>query len=47
MRVLSVNDLGFTHKGGTLFMTYLQQKEQLVTKAPAGSMAGLGLKGSP
>jgi hypothetical protein len=47
MRVLSVNDLGFTHKGGTLFMTYLQQKEQLVTKAPAGSVAALGLKGNP
>jgi hypothetical protein len=47
MRVLTVNDLGFTHKGGTLFMTYLQQKEQLVTKAPAGSVAALGLKGNP
>ena len=29
MRVLTVNDLGFDHKGGSLFMAYLQQKEQL------------------
>jgi hypothetical protein len=29
MRVLSVNDLGFKHKGGSLFMNYLQQKERL------------------
>ena len=28
MRVLSVNDLGFSHKGGNLFLVYLQQKEQ-------------------
>jgi hypothetical protein len=27
MRVLTVNDLGFEHKGGNLFMAYLQQKE--------------------
>lgn len=47
MRVLTVNDLGFQHKGGNLFMTYLQQKEQLVTKAPRGTLAALGLKGTP
>jgi hypothetical protein len=29
MRVLNVNDLGFSHKGGSLFMNYLQKKEQL------------------
>jgi hypothetical protein len=29
MRVLSVNDLGFKHKGGSLFTSYLQQKERL------------------
>ena len=29
MRVLSIDDLGFTHKGGSLFMSYLQTKEQL------------------
>ena len=47
MRVLTVNDLGFAHKGGNLFMTYLQQKEQLVSKAPRGTISALGLKGNP
>jgi hypothetical protein len=47
MRVLTVNDLGFAHKGGSLFMTYLQQKEQLVAKNPRGTLGTLGLKGIP
>lgn len=47
MRVLTVNDLGFSHRGGTLFMTYLQKKEQLVQKAPMGTLGALGLKGIP
>ena len=36
MRVLSVDDLGFDHKGGSLFMTYLQQKEQLAARDRIG-----------
>jgi hypothetical protein len=47
MRVLTVNDLGFSHKGGSLFMTYLQQKEQLATWSPQGTLAALGLRGIP
>jgi hypothetical protein len=39
MRVLSVDDVGFSHRGGGLFMSYLQQKEQL-----AGQRAGAGLR---
>jgi hypothetical protein len=45
MRVLSVNDLGFTHKGGSLFMSYLQNKEQLALKASNGALATLGING--
>ncbi|MEK8033835.1 hypothetical protein AACH06_23675 [Ideonella sp. DXS29W] len=41
MRVLSVDDLGFDVKGGNLFMTYLQGKEQLAARAPSGSFASL------
>ena len=38
LRVLSVNDLGFDHKGGSLFMSYLQNKEQLAhARRPAPS----------
>lgn len=45
MRVLSVNDLGFSHKGGNLFMAYLQNKELLAQLAPAGSFSALGITG--
>jgi hypothetical protein len=47
MRVLSVDDLGFTHKGGNLFMSYLQQKEQLADKSRGGALGGLGINGIP
>jgi hypothetical protein len=46
LRVLSVDDLGFAHKGGGLFMTYLAAKEQLAAKA-AGTLAALGIAGVP
>lgn len=45
MRVLSVNDLGFGHKGGALFMTYLQNKEQLARRSPGASLSALGIAG--
>jgi hypothetical protein len=47
MRVLTVNDLGFAHKGGNLFMAYLQQKEQLARSGAQGSLGTLGLRGIP
>ena len=47
MRVLSVNDLGFNHKGGSLFMVYQQQKERLARLNRAGALTELGLKGIP
>lgn len=46
-RVLSVDDLGFSHKGGSLFMSYLLNKEQLAAKAPRGSFSNLGIGGIP
>ncbi len=45
LRVLSVDDLGFAHKGGRLFMSYLQAKEQLADKARASSFGALGIGG--
>ena len=47
MRVLSIDDLGFLHKGGSLFMAYLRAKEQLVGKAPLGTIASLGIGAIP
>ena len=47
LRVLNVNDLGFNHKGGNLFMTYLRQKEQLAAMMAGGALGALGLTGIP
>jgi hypothetical protein len=47
MRVLSVNDVGFDQKPGSLFMVYQQQKERLAQLARPGSFAGLGIDGIP
>jgi len=47
MRVLSVEDLGFDHRGGGLFMAYLQGKEALAARAAAGQLGALGLEGVP
>jgi hypothetical protein len=47
MRVLSVDDLGFDHRGGSLFMAYLRAKEQLVARAPAATLSNLGIGGIP
>jgi hypothetical protein len=43
MRVLSVDDLGFAHRGGSLFLAYLRAKEQLVGRAPAAFLSNLGI----
>jgi hypothetical protein len=45
MRVLSVNDLGFDHKGGSLYMAYQQKKEQLAKKFKQGTLSTLGIGG--
>jgi len=47
MRVLSVNDLGFNAKGGSLFMAYQQQKEKLASQNTGGSLSALGIGGIP
>jgi hypothetical protein len=46
LRVLSVGDLGFEHKGGNLFIGYLQQKENLAGLS-AGALGALGITGIP
>ena len=45
MRVLTVNDVGFEHKAGTLFMAHLRRKEALAARVPAGSFGALGITG--
>jgi hypothetical protein len=45
LRVLSLDDLGFKHRGGTLFMAYLRNKESLAGQASPVQLSDLGVKG--
>ena len=47
MRVLSVDDVGFTHPGGHIFLSYLTNKQQLASKATSVALSVLGLGGLP
>jgi hypothetical protein len=47
MRVLTVDDLGFTHPGGRIFMSYLTNKEALAAQAGSAAITVLGLGGLP
>jgi hypothetical protein len=47
MRVLNVDDLGFDHPGGRIFMSYLGNKEQLAAKVDNVAISVLGLAGLP
>jgi hypothetical protein len=47
LRVLSVDDLGFQHPGGRMFMTYLSNKEQLAAQATNVAISVLGLSSLP
>ena len=45
MRVFNVNDTGFDNKAGGLFMTYLQNKEQLARRSSPATFGTLGITG--
>jgi hypothetical protein len=47
LRVLNVDDLGFAHPGGRMFMTYLTNKQQLASQAASAAISVLGLGGLP
>lgn len=47
MQVLTVNDLGFEHKGGNLYMAYQRQKEQLASKFTPSLLSSLGFNAIP
>jgi len=47
MRVLSVTDLGYEHKGGSLFMAYLRTKEQMAARNRPGQLNVLNLNRIP
>ncbi len=45
LRVLSIDDLGFANRGGSLFMAYLRAKERLATRSPVAALSSLGIGG--
>jgi hypothetical protein len=47
LRVLSVDDLGFDHRGGNVFLVYQRAKERLAGGAPARPLGALGLGALP
>jgi hypothetical protein len=47
LRVLSVQDLGFQQKGGSLYLAYQQQKERLAALGGAGALGAVGIGGIP
>jgi hypothetical protein len=47
LRVLSVDDLGFRHRGGAIFMATLGAREALARKSAGGTLAALGIEGIP
>lgn len=47
LRVMSTDDLGFTHRGGAVFISYLRTREALAAKAGRASLASIGLERLP
>jgi hypothetical protein len=47
LRVLTVDDLGYAHRGGTLFLSYLRSREALAQRVPGATLAALGISNLP
>ena len=47
LRVLTVDDLGYSHRGGTLFLSYLRTREALAARVPGTTLQSLGLSNLP
>lgn len=47
LRVLSVDDLGFDHRGGNIYLAYHQQVERLAGESRGAALGDLGLTGIP
>ena len=44
LRVLTVDDLGYAHRGGTMFISYLRSREALAQRVPGGAtLAGVSV----
>jgi hypothetical protein len=47
LRVMSTDDLGFDHRGGSIFINHLRAREALAGKTGAASLQSLGLTSLP
>jgi hypothetical protein len=47
LRVLTIDDLNFSDKSGSLYMTYQRQKEGLAQLVQGGTFSNLGITGIP
>jgi hypothetical protein len=47
VRVLSVDDVGFAHRAGALYLLYQLRKEKFVLDAPGAALSALGLTAVP
>lgn len=47
LRVLNIDDLGFSHKGGSLYMSYHQNKERLAGMFKQGTLNNFGITSIP
>ena len=45
MRVLSVHDVGFDHRAGSLYLAHHRRKEQLAARVAPAALAALGIGG--
>ena len=45
LRVLTINDVGFDHRAGALFMTALRQRERIAALLPSGQLQAMGVEG--
>jgi hypothetical protein len=45
MRILSVHDLGPSHRGTSIYLGYQQQKERLAARYTGASLGDLGIRG--
>ena len=47
MRVLTIDDIGFSSKGGSIYLAYQQRKEKLAARAMSGALSALGISSVP
>jgi hypothetical protein len=47
MKVLSISDVGFDHRVGSLYMTYHRNKERLAAQSRSGTLGELGITRIP